>query len=201
MTESFHPARPPRVPHEHARTGDAGGVFDRQRIREEVQERREIFHAALDSSSAEDLKRPSNGTRWTNEELLFHLLFGYIVVVVLIGMVKLLGLLPRPATKPFASLLNAVTGPFNVVNYWGSRLGAMFYNHKRMGPKFDRVIASLIRELDRASEASLRRGMHYPTEWDPFFKDYMTLADIFHYPTQHFDFHLKQLSLKQPRPD
>jgi hypothetical protein len=98
-------------------------------------------------------------------------------------------------------LLNAVTGPFNVVNYWGSRLGAMFYNHKRMGPKFDRVIASLIRELDRASEASLRRGMHYPTEWDPFFKDYMTLADIFHYPTQHFDFHLKQLSLKQPRPD
>jgi hypothetical protein len=177
---------------------EALSVFDRQRIRDELQERRETFHATLDSSSAEELKRPSNGTRWTNEELLFHLLFGYIVVVVLVGMVRLLGLLPRPATKPFASLLNALTGPFNVVNYWGSRLGAKVYNRKRMGPKFDRVIASFIRKLDRASEASMRRGMHYPTEWDPFFKDYMTLADIFHYPTQHFDFHLNQLALRPP---
>ncbi len=198
MTQGFNPARQLHVPHEHSRPEDAGELFDRQKIRDELQGRRAILHAVLDSSSAEDLKQRSNGTRWTNEELLFHLLFGYVVVVVLIGMVKLLGLLPRPATKPFASLLNALTGPFNVVNYWGSRLGARFYNHKRIGPRFDRVIASLIRRLDRASEASLRRGMHYPTRWDPFFKDYMTLADIFHYPTQHFDFHLKQLSLKPP---
>jgi hypothetical protein len=99
MTEGFNPARLPRVAHEHSRPGDAGELFDRQKIRDELQDRREIFHATLDSSSAEDLKRPSNGTRWTNEELLFHLLFGYVVVVVLIGMVKLLGLLPRPATS------------------------------------------------------------------------------------------------------
>lgn len=169
-------------------------VFDRQKIRDELQERREVFRATLDSSSAEDLKRPSNGTRWTNEELLFHVLFGYIVVVVLAGMVKLFGLLPGPATMCFASLLNALARPFDVVNYWGSRLGAKVCNHKRMGPKFDRTIASICKKLDAASDESLHRGMHYPTRWDPFFNDYMTLADIFHYPTQHFDFHLQQLS-------
>ena len=172
--------------------------FDRQKLRDELQERREVLRATLDSSSAEDLKRPSKGTRWTNEELLFHLVFGYMIVDVLAGMVKLFGLLPRPATKSFASLLNAFTRPFHVVNYWGSRLAAKVYNRKQMGPKFDRTIASISKKLDRASEETLHRGMHYPTRWDPFFKDYMTLADIFHYPTQHFDFHLQQLSLKQP---
>ena len=170
-------------------------MLDRQRIRDELQERRQIFRVTLDSSSAEDLKRPSIGTRWTNEELLFHLLFGYVIVIVLIGMAKLLGRLPRPATKPFASLLNTLTGSFNVANYWGSRLGAKVYTPRRMGPEFERVIASMSKKLDRATEDSLQRGMHYPTRWDPFFKDYMTLADIFRYPTQHFDFHLHQLSL------
>jgi hypothetical protein len=176
--------------------GDAEGAFDRQKLRDELEKRRQVFHTILDSVSAEDLKRPSNGTRWNNEELLFHMLFGYIVVVVLIRMVALLGLLPRRATQPFAALLNALADLFNLVNYWGSIAAAKFYNHKRMGPKSDRVIASLIKRLDRASEASLQRGMYFPTRWDPFFKEYMTLADVFHYPTQHFDFHMKQLALQ-----
>jgi hypothetical protein len=112
------------------------GRADREQIRDELQRRRQTFHALLDSLSPEDLKRPSNGTRWNNEQLLFHMLFGYIVVLVLIRMVKVLGLLPRPATKPFASLLNALTGPFNVVNYWGLRFGANFYNRK-LGIRFE----------------------------------------------------------------
>ena len=37
------------------------------------------------------------------------------------------------------------------------------------------------------------------TSWDPFFADYMTLADIYHYPTQHFRFHQRQLTLSPPR--
>ena len=30
------------------------------------------------------------------------------------------------------------------------------------------------------------------------FKDFMTLADLYHYPTQHFDFHQRQLTLGRP---
>lgn len=178
---------------EYPRPEESGGSFDRQSVREELQARREVFHTILASLSTDDLKCRSR-TRWTNEQLLFHILFGYILVVVLIGMVKLVGRLPRSSTQPFATLLRAVTGPFNVVNYWGSRLAAVVYNSKRMGLKFDRVIASLITKLDGTSDATLERGMYFPSTWDPFFKEYMTLADLFHYPTQHFDFHLKQLS-------
>jgi hypothetical protein len=41
--------------------------------------------------------------------------------------------------------------------------------------------------------------MHYPTTWDPFFDAYMTLADIYRYPTRHFRFHQRQLTLSPPR--
>ena len=37
--------------------------------------------------------------------------------------------------------------------------------------------------------------MQFPTRWDPFFKDYMTLEDVYRYPGQHFDFHKHQLAL------
>jgi hypothetical protein len=116
---------------EHRRDGDPGPssaaaglpALDRHRIHDELRQRRETFHAILASSTAGELRRMSNGTRWNNQGLLFHMLFGYMVVVVLLRMIKVLGLLPRPTTKPFALLLNASTRPFNAINYWGSRLG------------------------------------------------------------------------------
>ena len=64
-----------------------------------------------------------------------------------------------------------------------------------MGAKLDRVIASLRRRLARESDDALRCGMHFPTRWDPFFKDYMTLEAVYWYPGQHFDFHAHQLTL------
>jgi DinB superfamily len=143
----------------------------------------------------EDLKHPSDGTKWTNRELLFHMLFGYLLAQALIPLVKVLGLLPEPFTKPFAWLLNSLTRPFNVVNYWGSRLGARGFDPGRLKATLDKICAKLRRKLAAESASNLRRGMHYPTKWDPFFADYMTLADIYHYPTQHFEFHRTQLAL------
>ena len=62
----------------------------------------------------------------------------------------------------------------------------------------DRVIAALQQHLQRETSSALRLGMHYPTTWDAFFAGYMTLADIYHYPTQHFRFHQRQLTLSSP---
>lgn len=51
-----------------------------------------------------------------------------------------------------------------------------------------------------ATEADLGRGMHYPTRWDPFFTDYMTLADVYRFPTRHFHFHHQQQLNFEPPP-
>ena len=37
--------------------------------------------------------------------------------------------------------------------------------------------------------------MYYPTHWDPFFEDYMTLEDVYRHAGRHFDFHARQLTL------
>lgn len=156
---------------------------------------RASFRHLIESADATVLSRRGNGTRWTNEQLLYHMLFGYMVVRALLILVKAFGRLPAGASQRFARGLDRATGPFNTINYWGSVAGAKVFNAKRMADKCDRVIGSLKRNLERESERELRRGMHYPTGWDPFFKPYMTLVDIYRYPTQHFNFHREQLSM------
>jgi hypothetical protein len=169
---------------------------DRHAIRAEFERARATFHALLESASEEELDRLSNGTQWTNRQLLFHMMFGYMVVRVLLPLVGFISRLPNSVGRAFAAVLNAATTPFDVINYWGSRGGPWFYSPQRMGSKFDAVIAALERRLAAEHEANMERSMAFPTRWDPFFKDKMTLADVYHYPTQHFDFHERQLTLR-----
>jgi hypothetical protein len=37
--------------------------------------------------------------------------------------------------------------------------------------------------------------MHFPVGWDPFFRDTMTLAEVYAYGPRHYDFHRAQLTL------
>ena len=166
----------------------------REDVHDEMERVRRVFALHVVEMSAEDYRRRSNGTRWTNRQLLFHMLFGYLLVRTLLVMVKVLGRAPSKTTKPLAALLNAVTTPFHSINYWGSVVGGAVFTPARMRRRFDQVTAALERDLDNQSEAALRRGMHYPTLWDPYFKGYMIVADIYRYPTQHFDHHDRQLS-------
>ena len=171
-------------------------VDDRRRaVHAELERVRRTFAQHVASMTPADLARPSNGTKWTNRELLFHMLFGYLVVRRLLPMVKGLGHLPQGTTRPFAALLDASTRPFNGINYIGSVGGGRVFSPLRMARWLDSLTAKIERDLDRQSPASLRRGMHFPTRWDPYFKDFMTLADTYHYPTEHFDHHDRQLSV------
>jgi hypothetical protein len=176
-------------------TGAGGAPVDRAAIAREMDDARGRLHALLASADAADLRRASNGTRWTNEQLLFHMLFGYLVVRTLLPLVRLAGRLPAPVGRGWAALLNVATRPFHVVNYWGSVAAARVFNHTRMGPLADRTIAALQRRLAQESEESLHRGMPFPTGWDPYF-GYLTLTDVYRYPTRHFEHHRRQLTLR-----
>lgn len=149
----------------------------------------------LAAASDTDLRRRSAGTRWTNEELLFHMVFGYMVVQALLPLVRAFGALPAPFSRAFAAMLNAGTAPFDVVNYVGSKAAARVFNRKRMAAKLRRVTSALGRRMGRESAAELAVEMSFPDRWDPFFKPRMSLADVYAYPIQHFDFHAAQLSL------
>ncbi|MGW2236910.1 DinB family protein [Streptomyces sp. NPDC001759] len=173
--------------------------LDRQSVHAELERVGSDFHRLLADADTADLRRRTDGTRWTNEQLLFHMLFGYTLVRVLLSLVGIFSRLPRAAGTVFARLLNAAARPFHVVNYVGSVAGALYYNHRRAGARMDRTLAALHRRLDRESAASLGRGMPYPPRWDPFFHAFMTRADLYRYPTQHYDFHRTQLTLGPER--
>jgi len=170
-------------------------AMDKQAVHEEMKRARSDFHRFLDEADVADLRRPTEGTRWNNRQLLFHMLLGFLVVRVLLVLVRAFDRLPVSVSRGFARLLNAATVPFDAVNYAGARVAGTVLRTGQMAALLDRVVAALDRCLDRETEAALARGMHYPTRWDPFFRDYMTLADVYRFPTQHFDFHAHQLTL------
>ena len=179
--------RPAPVPHPAA--------LDRAAVRAEMDQARADFRRLVSDATPADLRRPSDGTRWTNQQLLFHMLFGYLIVRALLILARIFGLLPGSASSAFARLLNSARRPFHLINYLGSRAGARLIPPGRMTPMLDHVITALQQHLERETETTLRRGMHYPATWDPFFASYMTLADLYRYPTRHFRFHQRQLAL------
>jgi hypothetical protein len=152
----------------------------------------------LGAADPADLRRRSSGTRWTNEELLFHMVFGFLIVRTLLPLVRVMGRLPAPVGQGFAAVLDSTRRPFHVVNYWGSRGGAWVFDASRMGRLCDRVVSRLCRSLEREPEQNLGRGMPFPTSWDPYFTAYMTLADVYRYPVLHFEHHRRQLTLPEP---
>jgi hypothetical protein len=166
-----------------------------ERICAELDRVRDDYRELLDGATVAELRKPSRGTKWNNEQLLFHMLFGYLLVRNLRLLVWTFSRLPDTASRRFAALLNRGTRPFHVINYWGSLFGARALGHARMERLMDRATSRLQRSLRSRSEQDLARGMHFPEGWDPYFTDFMTLLDIYHYPTQHYDHHRRQLTL------
>jgi len=171
------------------------GVVDRAALVADLERARADFLHLLGIATDDDFCKPTSGTRWTNEQLLFHMVFGYMVVQRLLLLVRVFGRLPQAFSRRFAWMLNGAARPFHEINYHGSCMAARVYNRERMAAKLVRVIDSLERSLRSLNDTELRRGMHCPTDWDPYFRDYMTLEDIYRYPGLHYDHHRRQLTL------
>ncbi len=169
---------------------------DRRSIHEQLERARTDLHHLVAGATTAGLRRRTDGTRWTNQQMLWHMVFGYIIVSRLLRLVRLFGRLPDPFSQAFAAVLNAGTRPFHHFNYLGSVGGALVFHGPRLTRELDRTIDRLHRRLDAESEAALAWRMHFPVGWDPFFRDTMTLEEVYRYGTQHYDFHRAQLTLE-----
>jgi hypothetical protein len=170
---------------------------DRSDLAADLERTRADFHHLLSLVGEDEWDRPTDGTRWTNEQLLFHMVFGYMVVQRLLILVGLFGQLPDWVSRGYARILNAASTPFHVINYYGTCLAASFYDRNRMSAKMDRTIGGLQRSIARVHDDALQRGMFFPTRWDPYFRDFMSMADVYLYPGQHYDHHRRQLRLSK----
>jgi hypothetical protein len=163
-------------------------------VRAELQASHAAFHALLRSLSEADARRPSLNPGWNNGEILAHMIFGYMIVEALLPAERFWRRLPPGASRGFARLLNAATGPFNWFNALGARLQGRIFTLDRAGAILDRYYSALLRQLDSIRPKEWQRGMYYPQRWDPNFDEFMTLEKVLRYPARHFDFHLHQIA-------
>lgn len=167
--------------------------MDRNDVAEELRRAQADFHQLVTATTPQVMRRPSNGTRWSNRQLLFHMVFGYVIVRTLLPLVRTLGRLGR--SRGFARTLNAGKRPFHLVNYVGSCGGGRLLSSRAQAALLDRTIDALQRTLAGETEASLALAMHFPVAWDPYFRPTMSVLDVYHFGTQHYDHHRRQLDL------
>lgn len=168
---------------------------NRDQVYRELVEAPATYRTLVSAATRETLRRRTNGTRWTNREMLFHMLLGYLVARTLLPLVRVMSRLPAGAGRGFAATLNAGARPFHVVNYLGSAISGHLWSLRMMMRVFDRTCRGMARSLRRATDENLSRSMPFPKRWDPYFTEHMTLLDVYHYPLQHFEFHRRQLTI------
>lgn len=156
-------------------------------IHDEMERARRTFQELTERASANELRRRSEGTGWTNRQLLFHVVLGYCIVRTLVPLVHTLGQLGW--SRRFAATLNSARRPFHLINYLGSCLGGQVLSVRAMVALMDRTIRALQRNLAAETNTNLGLTMHFPTGWDPYFQPMMSVLDVYHYGTQHFDHH------------
>jgi hypothetical protein len=98
--------------------GAAEVAMNAVEVEDEMRRAQAEFRELISSASRGDLRGQTNGTRWTNRQLLFHMVLGYLVVRTLLPLVHALGRLGH--SRGFAVTLNAGHRPFHVINYLGS---------------------------------------------------------------------------------
>ncbi len=159
--------------------------MDRTAIATEMGAARATLHALLTTAGPVELRRRSDGTRWTNQQLLFHMVLGYAGVRVLLPLVRLMGRLPAPAGRGWAALLNAAARPFPVIDHLGPVAAARVLSTARIDALGGRVIAGLQRAGagDRGGAAPRHADAD---RWDPYFTAWMSLAAVYRYATTHF---------------
>ncbi len=83
-------------------------ALSRQAILDELDAAQVEFRLLIEAMSNDDLRRKTMGTRWTNRELLFHMLFGYLIVRTLLWFCVVLSRLAPGATKSAAATLDGL---------------------------------------------------------------------------------------------
>ena len=138
-----------------------GAHGGRNAIVEELGRVQADFHQLAATTTPDELHRRSNGTRWSNRQLLFHMVFGYVLVRTLLPLVHTLGRLGH--SSGFAATLNAGRRPFHLINYLGSCGGGQLLTTRAQAALLDRTIDALQRKLATETDASLALSMHFPT--------------------------------------
>ena len=159
----------------------------------ELEGAKAAFHSVADDLPDSGWAKPSANPLWTNGQVLFHITLAFLLLPSLFPIALVFGRLPPLFARVFAVLLGLGTGLFNWANGVGPLASGTLYNRDRLLQKYDSLHDYAVRTLSRLDPSELKRGIFYPRHWDPMFRDFMTLSDVFRYPAIHMEHHLRQI--------
>jgi hypothetical protein len=153
------------------------------------------FERLLATAPPALLDAPSDGTRWTNRQLLWHMAFGQHIARVLLPVVGAFSRLPPGVSRRYAALLSAAERPYGWVNYAGAVAGTRVGGLAAARWWMRRDTEWLLRWGDAATEDRLASGMAVPVGWDPYFSPWMSRLDVLAWAPRHYRHHRAQLTL------
>lgn len=167
-------------------------------IRKDLMWIAEDFSRILAAAEPDGLDAATDGTRWTNRQLLFHMLLGQEITRTFIPMIGGFSRLPPSASKVWSAVLGSVSGPYNWVNWAGAVAGARVLSLGRMRRMMDTATSRIVAWYDHADDRGLSRGMSVPPSWDPYFLPWMDRRDLLGWAPKHYRHHRRQLTLPLP---
>lgn len=153
------------------------------------------FRRIVEGATAAELAGPTSGTRWTNRQLLFHMVLGQNIALSAIPLFGLFSRLPPSASRNWSRLLDACAGPYNWVNWAGSAAAGQTLPPAAMQQMMDGTTRTILGWYDHAEDTALGRGMTMPASWDPYFTPWMSRRDILEWAPRHYRHHRAQLTL------
>jgi hypothetical protein len=153
------------------------------------------YLAILKAALPEELDLPTDGTAWTNRQLLFHMLLGQRVTRMVIVVMAAFSRLPPGASRAWAAGMSAVTPLYHRLNWLAAVVGGRLFTVARMGRQMEAVTGKILHFYDHASPLELRRGMTIPPSWDPYFSTWMDRAELMTWAPMHYRHHRGQLTL------
>jgi len=153
------------------------------------------FDRLVSRATGPELDLRSDGTKWTNRELLFHMWFGQRIARTFMGLIGVFSRLPPVVSQAWARLLTAATRPYEWVNYAASAAAGRVVPLRTTARWMRNDTSALLRWAERASLTELARGMSVPTRWDPYFLPWMDRADLLDWAPKHYRHHRAQLTL------
>ena len=98
--------------------------MERATLLTELDRTRDDFRALVGNATPAELRQPTDGTKWDNEQLLFHMLFGYLLVRNLLPLVRGSPASRRGASRGSPPCSTRRRGPSTSSTTWGPLCGA-----------------------------------------------------------------------------
>lgn len=167
----------------------------RDRIRFDLIWIADDFACIVAGVRAAELDRSTDGTRWSNRQMLFHLVLGQKIARAGIPLLGGFSRLPPAASRGWSRMLEAGAKPYDWVNWAGSAAAGRVLPLPAMVRMMRGTTRAILRWFERADDAALARGMTMPPSWDPYFQPWMSRRDVLLWAPKHYRHHRRQLTL------